>query len=52
MPLSNENFYRALNDAVNRIVLIELDNQLTDAQRKVLDDMHALLWNYVNTVNE
>ena len=25
MPLSNENFYFALNDAVNRVVLIELD---------------------------
>lgn len=52
MPLSSENFYVTLDDAVNRLVLIELDNQLTDAQRKVLDDMHALLWHYVNTNNE
>lgn len=52
MPLSNEEFYFELNDAVNRFVLIQLNNELTTEQRKVLDQMHALLWNYCNTVSE
>lgn len=52
LPLSNETFYFELNDTVNRFVLIELKNQLTPAQRKVLDDIHALLWEYCNTVSE
>ena len=50
--LSSEQFYYDLNDEVNRFVLVQLKNQITEEQRKVLDAMHELLWNYVNTVNE
>lgn len=51
-PLSSDEFYYELNEAVNHFVLTQLNNTVTEAQASVLDAMHALLWNYCNTVNE